>query len=168
VRNIEYSDRKVYWIGPLSGDGGYEEEGRALVAAIRAVGFNVRDINIPPPWTFDRVSQMGLEPNLINDSDPTSIFIYHRYWPAAPLQNPGYHVWRTMFETSSLHPEWRQIAQQYDAIWVPSQFNLDSFSAGGVQREKLKQLPCAIPVWSNELEGSALRQIIRNHASIVS
>jgi hypothetical protein len=85
VGDTKYSDRKAYWIGPLSGGGSYEEEGRALVAAIRGVGFYVWDINIPPPWTFDRVPQMGLKSDLIDDSDPTSIFIYHRYWSAAPL-----------------------------------------------------------------------------------
>ena len=76
MSEIENADRKVYWIGPLLGDGGYEEEGRALVAAIRLAGFNVREINIPPPWTFDRVSQTGLKQDLIVDSDPSSIYIY--------------------------------------------------------------------------------------------
>ena len=56
-----------------------------------------------------------------------------------------------MFETSSLHPDWSQSAKHYNAVWVPSQFNIDTFSAGGVPEQKLKKLPCALPTWSDEL-----------------
>ena len=148
-------DRKVYWIGPLAGSGGYAEEGRALAAAIRSAGFSVQEIDIPQPETFDQVSKMQEIGEVIADPDPSDIYIYHRYWPAPPLPYVGYHIWRTMFETSSVHPEWRRCAESYDAIWVPSQFNCETFAAGGIPVKKIQRLPCPIPTSHGSLVAKA-------------
>ncbi len=55
-------------------------------------------------------------------------------------QNPGLdaYVGMTMFETDRLPPGWADECATMDEVWVPSAFNLETFVAGGVPREKLR------------------------------
>ncbi|HVA63530.1 MAG TPA: glycosyltransferase [Terriglobales bacterium] len=50
-------------------------------------------------------------------------------------------VGRTAFETNSLPPGWRERCNALDQIWVPSQFNRDSFLRAGVDEHRLRVMP---------------------------
>jgi glycosyltransferase involved in cell wall biosynthesis len=140
------------WIGPISGFGGYAEEGRSLRLALeKALGDRVHGIDIDQP---DTVAQIGnVERLILSDVDPKvgDIHVYHRYWPERPESTVPTNIWRTMFETSSLPAEWVAAAELYDFIWVPSRFNLESFSRAGIPRDKIRIVHCPIPTWSHEL-----------------
>jgi glycosyltransferase involved in cell wall biosynthesis len=49
-----------------------------------------------------------------------------------------------MFETTGIPANWVQPLNQLDEVWVPSSFNLDTFSACGVPRHKLRVVPSGV------------------------
>lgn len=57
----------------------------------------------------------------------------------------------TIFETNSIPTDWVAYCNLVDEIWVPSDFNLETFSKAGVSASILRKLPLAIDVefWSN-------------------
>eukprot|EP00195_Chlamydomonas_chlamydogama_P006392 CAMPEP_0202898984 /NCGR_PEP_ID=MMETSP1392-20130828/7351_1 /ASSEMBLY_ACC=CAM_ASM_000868 /TAXON_ID=225041 /ORGANISM="Chlamydomonas chlamydogama, Strain SAG 11-48b" /LENGTH=663 /DNA_ID=CAMNT_0049585063 /DNA_START=247 /DNA_END=2238 /DNA_ORIENTATION=+ len=67
--------------------------------------------------------------------------------PCPPQEMEGryiYRVGRTMFETSTLPRHLSDHVNQFDEVWVPSEFNRQSFIAGGVDGKKLYTLPQGI------------------------
>jgi len=54
------------------------------------------------------------------------------------------YVGLTMFETDRLPQGWREACEALDEIWVPSQFNKDSFARAGVPADKLQVVPIGI------------------------
>ena len=55
-----------------------------------------------------------------------------------------FRVARTMFETDRITPLWAELCNRVDEVWVPSQFNVDTFSRSGVALDKLKIVPGAV------------------------
>ncbi len=51
---------------------------------------------------------------------------------------------RTMFETDRIPPDWVITCNNMDEIWVPTQFNVETFTAAGVNRNKLFVIPQGI------------------------
>ncbi len=56
------------------------------------------------------------------------------------------NVGRTMFETDRLPPDRVAKCLEMDRIWVPSDFNMETFANAGVPREKLRKLPAGLEV----------------------
>lgn len=50
----------------------------------------------------------------------------------------------TLFETDRIATEWAGLCNTMDEVWVPSQFNVDTFVGSGVAPWKLKIVPYAI------------------------
>lgn len=67
-----------------------------------------------------------------------------RYDTSYAFNPPDLLVGRSMFETSSIPPDWVPLTLSVDYIWVPSLFNVLSFSAGGVNSSKLRIVPESI------------------------
>jgi|GEM_PF-853030 glycosyltransferase involved in cell wall biosynthesis/GT2 family glycosyltransferase/Flp pilus assembly protein TadD len=59
---------------------------------------------------------------------------------------PGFRRYAglTMFETDRLPRGWKDDCLEMDEIWVPSTFNLQTFSESGVPERMLKRIPCGI------------------------
>jgi len=57
------------------------------------------------------------------------------------LSDAVYQIGRTMFETDRIPKNWVPACNQMDEIWVPSKFNLETFAASGVERDKLVVMP---------------------------
>ena len=49
-----------------------------------------------------------------------------------------YRIGRTMFETDRIPDGWPEICQTMDEIWVPCQFNVETFSGAGVDFKRLR------------------------------
>jgi glycosyltransferase involved in cell wall biosynthesis/tetratricopeptide (TPR) repeat protein len=60
------------------------------------------------------------------------------------LPDAQYAIGRTMFETDRIPKDWITACNQMDEIWVPSQFNVETFAAAGVERDKLVVMPEAV------------------------
>ncbi len=65
-------------------------------------------------------------------------FAFHKF------EDAQYHIGRTMFETDRLPENWVSACNRMDEIWVPSQFNAQTFARAGVDRAKLKVIPGAV------------------------
>jgi glycosyltransferase involved in cell wall biosynthesis len=55
----------------------------------------------------------------------------------AGLRNIG----RTTFETDRIPDGWAERCSEFDEIWVPSEFNRETFARGGVDERKLRVMP---------------------------
>jgi glycosyltransferase involved in cell wall biosynthesis/tetratricopeptide (TPR) repeat protein len=60
------------------------------------------------------------------------------------LPDADYSIGRTMFETDRIAPDWVAACNRMDEVWVPSQFNVETFAASGVERSKLVVIPGAV------------------------
>jgi glycosyltransferase involved in cell wall biosynthesis len=49
-----------------------------------------------------------------------------------------YRIGRTMFETDRIPDGWPELCQSMDEIWVPCQFNIETFSGAGVDLKRLR------------------------------
>ncbi len=49
-----------------------------------------------------------------------------------------YRIARTMFETDRIPDGWAELCQTMDEIWVPCQFNVETFSGAGVDLKRLR------------------------------
>ncbi len=73
------------------------------------------------------------------------IVVFHN--PAAGLTrvpDADYSIVRSMFETDRIPPDWVAACNRMDEVWVPSQFNVETFAASGVERSKLVVIPGAV------------------------
>ena len=65
-------------------------------------------------------------------------------------EDSEFRVLRTMFETDQVAPLWVELIKNMDEVWVPSQFNIETFHRSGVPLEKLKVVPGGVdPVMFN-------------------
>ena len=55
-----------------------------------------------------------------------------------------YHVGRSMYETDRIPADWVTCCNGMDEVWVPSQFNVETFANSGVLRDKLVVIPGAV------------------------
>ena len=60
------------------------------------------------------------------------------------LSDADFNIGRTLFETDRIAPDWVSACNRMDEVWVPSQFNVESFAASGVERSKLFVVPSAV------------------------
>ncbi len=155
------TDLTCHWIGPLSDQEGFAEEGRGLVSALRAARVAVTEHDIPHPRTFQNIPLMQEIPASIDyrESDPC---IYHRYWAAPSVATKGAHIWRTMFETNGIPIEWVRSSSDYDALWVPSEFNRRTYLESGVPEQKITVIPCPLPTWTTLLTSNIQRVFDRD------
>ncbi len=66
----------------------------------------------------------------------------------------SYVVGRTMFETNGLPPSLLDPIKEADEIWVPTEFNRQTFAASGINPENVYVLPEVILTFEGSLEGS--------------
>ncbi|WP_160160024.1 glycosyltransferase family 4 protein [Streptomyces sp. NBC_00080] len=69
-----------------------------------------------------------------------------------------------MFETDAVPREWVDAAKGYDQIWVPTDFNVQTYADAGIPHAKLVTVPCPLPVWSSQLLANLERPIATGRA----
>src|SRR5205085_9123739 len=76
---------------------------------------------------------------------PARVCVHHTLIPMLkPSPQARVNVARVMFETDRLPAGWEQHLNRFDRIWVPSEFNRDTFVRSGVCPDKIAVLPGAI------------------------
>jgi len=141
----------VFWQGPLFDPSGYAEEGRQFVLAIDGAGDRVRAVPFFQ-WNLGRAALTASDLASLNRliCTPTQrgervVSIVHL--PADHFHRiPGaaLHVGRTMCETDRIPLHWVPLCNSMDQIWVPSEFNVQTFAQSGVERHKLVKIPEAV------------------------
>lgn len=147
-RPLNLSPAKMIWLGPLWDPSGYAEEGRGFVAAIDDAGGDIA--GYPVHWT-KRTAELDprdVDRLLRNESRPPAndaFVVQHAFPPFFRLSDrPRITVGRTMFETDRIPANWVAPCNLMDEIWVPGDFNIETFTASGVRRDKLWKLPGSI------------------------
>jgi glycosyltransferase involved in cell wall biosynthesis/predicted SAM-dependent methyltransferase len=54
------------------------------------------------------------------------------------------YIGLTMFETDRLPRGWREACEAFDEIWVPSRFNLETFTRAGIPADRIRVVPIGI------------------------
>jgi glycosyltransferase involved in cell wall biosynthesis/protein-L-isoaspartate O-methyltransferase len=144
-RRIPACKRDVVWSGPLLDPSGYGEESRHFALALQEVGI---PIAIQPlPWSHDQTALIPEEHAALQAMSeravkPGFVHITQNFPPAfAPHPQAGLRIGRTMFETDRLPAEWVRACNRMDFIWVPTEFNRETFAAAGVTADKLRVVP---------------------------
>ena len=134
----------LIWESPLLNTSGYASGSRNIVEALRpypyAVNLVLRENDSQPalqnPETVQYISSLlnhNVENPLVHVQNvPGAAFTP----PKAPIS-----IGRTMFETDRIPEEWVHRCNQLMEIWVPSSFNVDTFSKSGVDPKKLFLVP---------------------------
>jgi glycosyltransferase involved in cell wall biosynthesis len=142
------SSCSLTWHAPLRDPSGYADEARHFLFALAGADVNVTaraikwsDKSVILPAERERLLQKMLR----RPAQAGSVQVCHIL---APYFQPDPHaranVGRTMFETDRLPDGWAQACNRMDAVWVPGAFNVETFAAAGVERDKLRVVPGAI------------------------
>lgn len=140
----------VYFRAPLYGGSGYAEECWTAALALEEAGIPLQVTPVGeqcdkrkliPEESAKRLKALERE----SIDQPSSIS--YQAFPAHALDlnlRGRTSVARTMFETDSVPPIFRDRCNAMDEVWVPSRFNMRTFTAGGVDPAKLRLVPGGI------------------------
>lgn len=127
----------VHWRGRLEGTSGFAVEGRSFVKVLRQAGYYVQEMSVP-----SRPNAGAGQGTYPLRRCGTGLSIVHLPWHDYGWENlSGRVVWRAMFETASVPPEWLQRLAEVDEVWVPSRFNAKTFADAGVDPHKIRVVP---------------------------
>ena len=137
----------IYWVGRLFERGAWGDVTRNHILGLTQIGFPVRvcpvgsiDIEVRKQvWHY-------IKPLLTRDVGPNPVVIIdkgldfiHRVRVANMVK-----IGRALFETDRIPPSMVTDSYLYDEVWVPSKFNLETFSRSGVPRAKLRVIPYGV------------------------
>jgi glycosyltransferase involved in cell wall biosynthesis len=134
----------IYFQGFIFDGSGYSEETWVEALGLDAAGFNIQ----VQPLGRTEDSRKLLPPNA---GSRLKALTQHRielsggvaYICAPPdlfdlVLSGKYRIGRTMFETDRIPDGWAGLCQTMDEIWVPCQFNVETFSQAGVDVRRLR------------------------------
>lgn len=128
----------LVWCGPIFDPSGYADEGRGLVGALDALGVDValRPVHrIAPGFRegLPAAERAMLDRQVARERASEGVLVQHYTADAFfQMSGPVHHVGRTMFETDGIPPSWVRHCNQMDELWLPSQFNIETFRGAGV------------------------------------
>lgn len=139
----------VYWMGHVYDKGGYGNASRNYLRALEAAGIPVfihaigsvdYEIGQETIHWINRLStpHIGNKAIFICHSLPETFNEFHK------IPNIVKKIGVTIFETDRIPAHWTPLCNQMDEIWIPSQFNFNTYSSCGVTPSKLKIVPYAI------------------------
>ncbi|WP_019122720.1 glycosyltransferase [Brevibacillus massiliensis] len=135
---------ELLWQCPLFDQSGFAEEQRKFLEGIRPyplrvqvhpIGVSEPAESFPTEWgTYVKAlkKQRILTPLIHYQALPVFGFAF----PAAPIS-----IARAMFETDSLHENCVEVLNEMTEIWVPSEFNRETFARAGVRPERIHIIP---------------------------
>jgi len=157
--------KSIVWYAPFYSQSGYGSEARAYVLGLDALfgikivqhgdGYSSALVNGLDRQERRRFEQMEYNSVKLNES----VVICHSEpgawnpprWPTSLCPpphgpRPALRVGRTMFETDRIPSGWELRLNKMDEVWVPSQWAVDTFAAGGVDIAKLVRIPEPVDV----------------------
>lgn len=134
------------WVSPVFDLLGYADEARNFLLALDAAGyrfavapiqFTDKLVSLPPEAKAKLLAMVEREIR------PGGIHVNHHFVPSHFVRRSDarLNVGRIMFETDRLPEGWAQACNRMDRIWVPSEFNRETFVRGGVATEKIRVVP---------------------------
>lgn len=135
---------EILWRSPLFNSSGYAEEQNHFLDALRPYPLRIKVDPMDSPPSLDLYpSAMKTYLMSLQTQQIKSPLIHYQAAPATDLLHPvaPISIARTMFETNTIHESWVEILNEMTEIWVPSEFNRETFASAGVKDEKIKILP---------------------------
>ncbi|MCZ6677808.1 MAG: glycosyltransferase, partial [Candidatus Poribacteria bacterium] len=140
----------VVWSAPVFDPSGYADEARNYVLALDKHSDIPLQLN-PIQWShieteLDAETRAALVRLSEVRFDYPAIEIQHIF-PTHFRPNVAalYNIGRTIFETDRLPDDWVARCNTMDEIWVPTDFNLETFARAGV-KPRLFKVPATLPV----------------------
>jgi glycosyltransferase involved in cell wall biosynthesis len=134
------------WSGALRDPSGYADEARAFVLALARSGY--APVAREQRWTtldaeMTPVQRTAIAQAVARAVPPSPfVVVHHMAAHLAPRPNTeGPTVIRTMFETDRVPADWLGALITADEVWVPTDWNVETFQRSGVPAEKLRVLP---------------------------
>lgn len=138
------------WVGPAYDRGGYGAVTRSYVRGLARIGYPVRLVPTGPrdPEVGAETVQelLALERAPVGSSPALVVHSTPKLFRIAPRLGFVRRIGCTIFETDGLPPGWAERCNAMDEVWVPSQFNVETFSSAGVDARKLAVVPYGIEV----------------------
>jgi glycosyltransferase involved in cell wall biosynthesis len=137
-------DSGVLFEGIVYGGTGYAEEGWVIAVALAEAGVPVQLVPIGSQVDHLRLlpspARQSLERLLRQRVELSRSILYQH--AAAYLWNMEVYgrvrIGRTMFETDRIPDGWAERCNALDEVWVPSEFNRQTFTAAGVDPGRLR------------------------------
>jgi glycosyltransferase involved in cell wall biosynthesis len=147
----------LLWRGPLFDASGYADEARQFVLGLIEAGEPVA--LAPDAWgpeiEQEPAERERLARRIVGGDTPAELCVRHTL---LTLQRPSasarFNIARTMFETDRLPDGAAAALNGMDRIWVPSEFNRETFVRSGVVPEKIAVVPGSIDVSLFEERGA--------------
>lgn len=135
----------VKWISYIYDSSGYADEARNMVTNLDQEKFHIRILPVDQKekqGVIDVETETKINKMINNEVAQNAISI--QWLPAyfiSPDLGAQANIGRTMFETDTIPTGWVLTCNSMDEIWVPTQFNIETFSRAGVSLEKLFKIP---------------------------
>jgi glycosyltransferase involved in cell wall biosynthesis len=150
----------LLWSGPLLDPSGYAEDGRNLVLGLRA--HNEPVVVAPIAWSsadagLSAGDRRELQRISVPPQVPSEICVSNTLPRLLrPSETALVNVARTVFETDRLADEWQHILNEFDRIWLPSEYCRDLFVRSGVKPDRIAVIPEAVgPEFLHVTEGNS-------------
>ncbi|MBI5470710.1 MAG: glycosyltransferase, partial [Ignavibacteriae bacterium] len=150
---VRSSPVQVLYHSAIYDPSGYADEGRNFILNLDRQGMDVASVEIGRRSEDFKTKLDGSLRSKLDEllgKKPLQGCINIIHFPAYAFQRvPGaaYNIGRTMFETSSLPPDWVSNCNAMDEVWVPSDFNIKTFRDAGVTT-RLFKVPSGIDTQS--------------------
>ncbi|MFL5963062.1 MAG: glycosyltransferase family 4 protein [Gaiellaceae bacterium] len=136
----------LVWHAPLEDPSGYADEARAYLVALERTGRPAAARHgswCPVRMALPREHRETIDRAVARPlPDGEFVFVQHMI-PGGirELNTNGPTVARTMFETDRTPARWLPRLLEVDELWVPTEFNVETFMRSGVPRERIHVLP---------------------------
>ena len=145
----------LVWLAPFFGTGDYAEAARCFALAFDQIQEPIR--LLPILWGDQEPGiapelRARLESRLLTAAEPAEIAVC-QIVPGLQRPHPEalVNIARALFETDGLPPEAVEALNAMDRVWVPSEFNRNTFARSGVAEERLVVVPeCIDPALYSE------------------
>lgn len=142
----------IVWVGHVSDLGGYGNVSRNYLRALKKCNLPISIVDIGV--THEEIgkeeldflqqvnrphTELGNNPIVIINSIPDKFDLFSNL----PFRK---RIGVTLFETDRIPPQWVPKCNKMDEVWVPSQFNYRTFTASGVDSQKVKVIPYPIEI----------------------
>ncbi|WP_309299359.1 glycosyltransferase [Paenibacillus sp. YYML68] len=134
----------IIWESPYYNASGYASEQRHFVKSLQPYPYCIQVRPIDSQLSQTEQSHERVENAHASLKHPA--LIHYQASPAhwfktaqAPIQ-----IGRTMFETDRIPSEWVPILNELTEVWVPSQFNVETFVRSGVHADHIQIIPGAL------------------------
>ena len=146
-QTIDRNYPNVLWVGRMSFTGGYASITKNYLRAFSRVGIRYASIDSLSLkfigaanayfWQWNEEQKVFSTPGdllVVVNEVPTD-------FDKVRIKGRGRLVGCTLFETHSIPVDWLNYLDLVDEIWVPTKFNLETFSRAGVPKDKLRVVP---------------------------